>query len=87
MLSTVADLFSTLYDSATKNPGKTGHGREGFYFGASGEHSLYNVGKAIGEALVELGIAQSPEPTTFTKEDLDKYFGVRPFLQPAVTLS
>ena len=84
---TVADLYSVLYDSITKNPEKTGHGREGFYFGASGEHSMYDAGKAVGEALVDLGITQSPEPTTFKKEELDKYFRVRPFLQPAATLS
>ncbi|KAJ7786956.1 NAD(P)-binding protein [Mycena olivaceomarginata] len=50
-------------------------GGNGFYFGASGEHSLYDVGKAIGTALVALGKSQSDEPTTFTQADLDKYFG------------
>ncbi|KAK1224082.1 hypothetical protein PQX77_008412 [Marasmius sp. AFHP31] len=76
----LADLYSALYDSITKNPEKTGHGREGFYFGASGEHRLYDVGKAIGEALVQFGIAKSPEPTTFTKEEIDRYFGGSAYL-------
>lgn len=52
-----------------------GHGREGFYFGENGEHLLYDAAKAIGAAMVELGRAKNDEPTTFTKEELDKYFG------------
>ncbi|KAL0564751.1 hypothetical protein V5O48_017289, partial [Marasmius crinis-equi] len=75
-----ADLYNILYDSIVKNPSKTGHGREGFYFGANGEHRLYDVSKAVGEALVDLGISESPEPTTFTKEELDKYFGGSDYL-------
>ncbi|KAF9266638.1 NAD(P)-binding protein [Marasmius fiardii PR-910] len=76
----LADLYSLLYDSIIKKPDQTGHGREGFYFGASGEHSLYEVGKAIGEALVDLGISQKPEPTTFSQQEIDKYFGGSPYL-------
>jgi len=37
---------------------------------------MYDVGKAVGQALVDLGISSSNEPTTFTEEELDKYFGV-----------
>jgi hypothetical protein len=55
----------------------TGHGRNGFYFGANGEHSLYDVGKEVGTALVALGKSESAEPTEFTQAELDKYFGVR----------
>ncbi|KAJ7308660.1 hypothetical protein DFH08DRAFT_975006 [Mycena albidolilacea] len=56
----------------------TGHGRNGFYFGASGKHSLYDVGRAVGAVLVALekGESGSPEPTPFTQAELDKYFGV-----------
>jgi len=71
----VADLYIVLYDSIVANPA-TGHGREGFYFGVNGEHTLYDVGKAIGEALVAIGKADDPEPTTFTEEDIAKYFRV-----------
>lgn len=53
-----------------------GHGREGFYFGLNGEHNLYDVSKELGRALVVLGKASSDEPTTFTKEEIDKYFDV-----------
>lgn len=68
----VADLYIVLYDSIITNPA-TGHGREGIYFGVNGEHTLYDVGKAIGEALVAIGKTDNPEPTTFTKEELDRF--------------
>ncbi|KAG5652021.1 hypothetical protein H0H81_006574 [Sphagnurus paluster] len=42
----VADLYIILYDWIKTNP-ETGHGREGFYFGENGEHTLYDVGKAV----------------------------------------
>ncbi len=70
---TEGDLFIILLDAVlTKQD--TGHGTNGYYFGESGEHSLYDVGKAIAEVLVDLGIGKSREPTTFTKEEIDKYF-------------
>lgn len=72
---TVADLYIVLFDKIRVDPKSTPHGREGYYFGASGEHLLYDVAKSIAEALVALGKGKSPEPTTFTQEDLDKYFG------------
>jgi len=75
----LADLYVVLYESIQSNPA-TGHGREGIYFGENGEHSLYEVGKAVGQALVELGYSKDPEPTTFTKEDIDKYFGGSDYL-------
>jgi hypothetical protein len=69
----VADLYIVLYDSIISNPA-TGHGREGFYFGENGEHTLYDViGKAIGEALVAIGKTDNLEPTTFTKEEIDSF--------------
>ncbi|KAJ7701214.1 hypothetical protein B0H17DRAFT_1046230 [Mycena rosella] len=69
----LADLYVQLYDAIVADD-TTGHGRRGFYFGASGEHSLYDVGKAVGAALVALGKSKSAEPTTFTQEELGKYF-------------
>ena len=71
----VADLYITLFDKIKVDPEGTPHGREGYFFGVSGEHTLYGLYKAIAEALVALGKGRSPEPTTFTQEDLDKYFG------------
>ncbi|KAJ7593067.1 NAD-binding protein [Mycena floridula] len=72
----LADLYTVLYDSIISNSNPaTGHGREGFYFGANGEYKYYDVCKVIGETLVALGRAQDPEPTTFTEEEVKKYFG------------
>ncbi|KAG6815306.1 hypothetical protein H0H87_003106, partial [Tephrocybe sp. NHM501043] len=75
----VSDLYIVLYDSIRTDP-TTGHGREGFYFGENGEHTLYEVGKAVSETLFELGKSKSPEPTAFSKEDIDKYFGGSDYL-------
>ncbi|RDX55339.1 NAD-P-binding protein [Lentinus brumalis] len=69
-----AELFITLFDTILKKPEAAGHGWEGFYNGENGEYTWYQLAKAIGEALVELGIASDPEPTTFTHEELLKYF-------------
>lgn len=74
--STVADLYIILFSAIRANPDKVGHGRDGYYFGENGEHILYDVGKEVGRALVALGKTSSDEPTTFTQEDLDKYFKV-----------
>ncbi|KAI0707122.1 NAD-P-binding protein [Earliella scabrosa] len=71
----VADLYIVLFDGILNNPDKTGHGWEGFYFGENGEHTWYQISQAIGEALVKLGIADDATPTTFTVEELVKYFG------------
>lgn len=51
-----------------------GHGREGFYFGENGEHTMYDIAKAMGAALKDMGLASTAEPSSFTKEELDKYF-------------
>ena len=74
----VADLYIVLFDRIRADPEGTPHGREGFYFGASGEYTLYDVGKKIAEVLVELGVGSSPEPTSFSEEEVQKYVGVSP---------
>jgi len=76
----VADLYIILFNAIRANPDKVGHGRDGYYFGVNGEHTMYDVGKEVGRALVALGKSSSDEPTTFTKEDLDKYFGGSDYL-------
>lgn len=72
----VAELYITLFNSIRTDP-TTPHGRNGFYFGESGEHRLYDVSLGIGKALVALGKSDKAEPTTFTQDDLNKHFGVR----------
>jgi len=37
---------------------------------------MYEVSKAVAEALVALGKAVNPEPSAFTKEEIDKYLEV-----------
>lgn len=59
-----------------KNPDAVAHGREGFYFGINGECTLYEIGRAIAEKLVSIGKATNPEPSTFTDEEINLYFGV-----------
>lgn len=73
--SAVTDLYIILYDAITANPGKVGHGRDGYYFGIAGEHSWYDISKQIGKVFVELGISTEDEPTTFSRDELVKYFG------------
>lgn len=69
-LSPVANLYVALFDSIVRVPQMTGHGWEGFYFGEVGEHTWFQVSKAIGDALVYFGIASESEPTPFTTEEL-----------------
>lgn len=38
-------------------------------------HERFSVGQTIGQAMVKYKLADDPEPTTFTKEEIDKYFG------------
>lgn len=58
-----------------KDPETTGHGRDGFYFGITGEHSWYDISQEIGKVLVDLGLHKEAEPETFTREELPTYFG------------
>jgi hypothetical protein len=70
-----AELYQIVLDAALSDP-NTPHGREGYYFGASDEYRLYDLAKAYSQALYDLGKGKSPEPTPFTEEEAQKYFGV-----------
>ena len=64
-----------VYDSVvTKGTENVDHGIRGYYFGENGEHSWYDISKAIGKAMVELGLSDTDEPETFTTEQLGRYF-------------
>jgi hypothetical protein len=63
----VADLYIILYDAIRE--GKAGHGREGLYFGENGEHRLRDIAVSIAEALHDLGVSDSREPTPFDEQD------------------
>ncbi|KAF9808719.1 hypothetical protein IEO21_07761 [Rhodonia placenta] len=75
----VADLFGLVF-SAVRAGQPIGHGTDGYYIGENGEHMLYAVSRAIGEALVALGKASTDKVTTFSPEELDKYFGGSDYL-------
>lgn len=69
-----AELFQLIFDAALSDA-NTPHGREGYYFGASDEYRLYDLAKAYSQVLYDLGKGKSPEPTPFTAEEVQKYFG------------
>ncbi|KZT66771.1 NAD(P)-binding protein [Daedalea quercina L-15889] len=71
----VADEYIVLFDRILTDPQSAGHGWEGYYFGENGHNSFYELGRAIGQALVDLGLADDAEPTSFTDEELAKYWG------------
>jgi len=76
----IADLFIVLFNAIRADPDEVGHGREGYYFGENGEHVLYDISKEVGRAMVACGKSSSDEPTTFTKEEIDKYFNGSDYL-------
>jgi|ERR1700722_6677214 len=69
----VADLYMTVFD-AVDSSDPPGHGRSGYYFAENGEHTMYEVGKAIAQALFDLGKGESGVPTTFSEDEIRKYF-------------
>ncbi|KAG1898945.1 uncharacterized protein F5891DRAFT_1190131 [Suillus fuscotomentosus] len=74
-INDIASLYITIFDAAIRGPGEAGHGREGFYFGENGEHRVGRISEVIAELLFEAKIGKSPEPTVFTEDELQKYFG------------
>ena len=71
----MADFYEILLDAAISDP-NLAHGREGYYFADNGEYRLYDVAKAYSQALYDLGKGKSPEPTTYSADEVQKYFGV-----------
>ena len=72
----LGDLYMLLVDAVLGDPASVPHGREGYYFGATEEHSWYEASRAIGEAMVALGKTDNPEPTSFTDEEIAKWYKV-----------
>ena len=71
----MTDLFIILFDAVVSKQAIVGHGRNGYYFGGNGDYLWYDLSEAIGKALVKRGLIEVEEPTTFTSEELIKYFG------------
>lgn len=79
-----AELYIVLLNEILGNLDAVGHGWAGFYFGENGEHRFIDVGKEIGKAMVEFGVAQTEEVTPFSDEELQKYYsGVRSLFRAA----
>jgi nucleoside-diphosphate-sugar epimerase len=76
----LAELYSILFDAVRSPDGGPGHGREGYYFGANEEHRLYEIGKGISDVLQKMNRGKGGEPTTFSKEEIDKYFNGSSYL-------
>ncbi|KAH9480255.1 Oxidase ucsJ [Psilocybe cubensis] len=71
----VVDLYIILFDAIRNSPDNVAHGTEGYYFAENFEYSGIELARATSEALVELGIGSSSEPSAFTQEELDTFFG------------
>lgn len=69
-LSTVAKLYDLLLTAALSQTGNPDHGSRGYYFGVHGEHSMYDIGKAISTAMYKKGKGDGKGPTTFTPTDI-----------------
>ncbi|ORY25190.1 hypothetical protein BCR39DRAFT_545017 [Naematelia encephala] len=68
----LGELYSLVYAGALR--GDIGHGTSGYYFGTTGEYTRYAVASAIGSALIENGWGKDAQPTSFTPEEIQKYF-------------
>ena len=71
----VVDFYQIVFD-ATLSDTNLPHGREGYYFAENGEYKLYDLAKAYSQALYDVGKGKSPDPTSFTADEVQKYFGV-----------
>ena len=75
---TVASFYFTLFDAVLRNHNLS-HGWHGFYYVTNDEYTWYSLSKKIGEALVALGKATEAEPTSFTLDELPRYFWTEKF--------
>ncbi|RDB25814.1 Uncharacterized protein C2A9.02 [Hypsizygus marmoreus] len=69
----ITDLYILLFDYILSHK-PLAHGRQGFYFGENGEYTVYELAKAISEALYHQGKAKSSKPSSFTEEEIKEYF-------------
>ena len=72
----VADLYLLIFNAIVSGSGLA-EGRDGFYFGSSDEHELLSISKTISKVLFDMGKSKSPEPTSFTQEEVQMYLVCR----------
>ncbi|KAH9856647.1 NAD-P-binding protein [Lenzites betulinus] len=70
----IAELYIGMLDALLTTPEKVSHGREGYFFGAAGELSTGTTLKALAQALFDLGLTKSPEPSYYNLEQMAQYF-------------
>jgi hypothetical protein len=83
----VTDLYLLLFTSIlspSKSKPAPGHGREGYYFGSNGEHSMSDVYNAVAKVLFDLGKTESMEPTQVLEAELKANPYVSYFHQPVM---
>ena len=68
----LTDLYALVYAGALR--GDIGHGKSGYYLGISGEYTLFNAASTVGAALVENGWAKEAQPTSYSEEEIKKYY-------------
>ncbi|WWC58287.1 uncharacterized protein I303_100825 [Kwoniella dejecticola CBS 10117] len=75
-ITDLANLYQLVYTKATQSNPTIGHGPSGYYFGISGEYTLFGANSRIGQALVKNNLIPTKEttPTSFTSEELQKYY-------------
>jgi len=69
----VASHFALVYTAALS--GGAPHGEKGYFLCTAGEYRLVEAALAIGETMLKNGWTKNAEPTSFTEEELDKYYG------------
>ncbi|KAF7377101.1 NmrA domain-containing protein [Mycena sanguinolenta] len=67
----LADLYIVLYEAIMASE-ETAHGRVGLYFAENGAHELSELSAVIARVLFEHGKGESPIPTSFTAEEIEK---------------
>ncbi|KZV69697.1 NAD-P-binding protein [Peniophora sp. CONT] len=72
-INELVDMYMLILRSALKD--EAPHGREGYYFGVNGEYQLLDAARAYTAKLHALGMSQTADPITWSKEDVDKYLG------------
>ncbi|WWD22419.1 hypothetical protein CI109_106910 [Kwoniella shandongensis] len=77
-ITDLGKLYALVYEKSTLAKATIGHGPSGYYLGIAGEYTLFGAASRIGQALLSAKLVpQGTEttPTTFTKEELDRYYG------------
>jgi len=71
-INDLAELYGLVFAGALR--ADIGHGKSGYYLGIAGEYTYFNAASTIGGALVENGWAKEATPTSFTEDEIKKYY-------------